>query len=251
MEIGNFPPTKKLYLEDSYKREHKTKVLGIIRSRGKRGYLVLESTIFHPLGSGQPSDKGIIKSNSISFKVKKVIKHGNVLLHWGVFNSKDIFLSGEEVSCILDWNRRYYIMKLHTAGHIMDYAVMKTYGRVIESISAFHGPPKAYLEYKIEEKPPISKIEEEINKVVKKNVKVVIKNVKKEELTKYLYNAPNMERIPFLKTYRVVEIVGINSMPCTGTHVRHTGEIEGVKVTSAEKTEKGWKIYYDIPTHTS
>jgi Predicted metal-dependent hydrolases related to alanyl-tRNA synthetase HxxxH domain len=74
---------------------------------------------------------------------------------------------------------------------------------------------------------------------------VVVRFVKAEELPRYLYNAPNLQRLPTAEVYRVVEIPGVNAMPCTGTHVRRTGEVGGVKVLRVEK-RLGYRVYYTV-----
>ena len=236
--------TEKLYLYDSYLRKAGAVVTGVEKLRGRRAYLELDRTIFHPLYGGQPSDRGAIRGGGREFVVKKVIVKYGRLLHYGVFREKYLFGVGERVEMILDWEYRYRVMKLHTAGHILDYAVAKVYGELVETLSAFHGPPRPYLEYSVLEEPPVEEIEYEANRIVSQDLPVIVRFVEAGELERYIYNAPNLDRVPEADVYRVVEIRGVNAMPCTGTHVKRTGEVGEIKITDLEKTEKGWRIFY-------
>lgn len=238
--------TEKLYLVDSYLRETKARVVGIEKLRGRRAYIFLDKTIFHPLYGGQPSDRGEIMGSDKTFRVKKVIVKGNELLHYGSFEEKYLFEPGEEVLLRLDWAHRFLVMRLHTAGHILDFAVAKVHGRLVETLSAFHGPPRAYLEYALDEEPKVEDILIVANEVVKRNLPVRVRFVGRDELENAIYNAPNLGRLPEAEKYRIVEIPGVNAMPCTGTHVMATGEVGRVVAEGVEKTDRGWRIFYNI-----
>ena len=237
---------EELFLKDSYLREASAKVVRVKRSRGKRAYIVLDRTIFHPLGGGQPSDKGLIVAGERRFRVKKAIRRGGEVLHYGVFADRCAFREGEEVLLRLDWEHRYTVMRLHTAGHILDFAVASAHGGPVDTLSAFHGPPRAYLEYALREEPRLWEIEAAANRVVAEDRPVRVFYVGPEELARSVYNAPNMARVPAAERYRVVEIVGVNAMPCTGTHVRRTGEVGAIRLLGAEETGRGWKIFYAV-----
>ena len=236
--------TELLYLEDSYLRRCEARVLEIERVKGRRAYVVLDRTVFHPLGGGQPSDVGFIAGAGGRMEVRKALLLDGELKHWGVFAEGELG-EGGEVVCEIDWGRRYAVMRLHTAGHILDYAMAVLFGRSVDTLEAFHGPPEAYLEYDAERPPDPALLEEVANEVVRADLPVVVKLVRREELPEHLYNAPNLRRLPAAEAYRVVEIPGANAMPCTGTHVRRTGEVGGVKVLRVEK-RIGYRVYYTV-----
>ncbi len=243
--VKNIPTTKKLYLKDSYLKRCQCSILRFVREKGKRGYIILDKSIFHPKYGGQPSDKGNIVGEKFIFNVKKVLLYNNVLIHAGVMNgSMEV---GEHVLCRIDWNLRYKIMKLHTGGHILDYAMYMVYQRPVKTLSAFHGPPKAYLDYQanIPDREMINKIEKIANNVVEKNIDIKIKLVKSKELERNVINPPNLDRLPKLREYRIVAIGTLIAMPCTGTHLKNTGEISEIKVKEIEKLKTGFRLYYD------
>ena len=171
--------TVKLYLYDSYLKEVDARVVEMQLLKRRRAYIVFNKTIFHPLTGGQASDRGEVFSKFARFRVKKVIVRGGVILHYGVFDNKVFFEEGDEVTLRIDWEHRYKVMRLHTAGHILDYALMKVYNRLVETLSAYHGLPKSYLEYRLSEEPRVGEILEIANEVVEQAHPVRIKFVDK------------------------------------------------------------------------
>jgi len=241
--------TIKLYLEDPYMKELECKMINVYWEKGGKAYLTLNKTIFHPRSGGQDCDLGWIQNPEYKFQILKVLDVEDVVVHYCKLQYGDSgrIKANPDVKCILDWDRRYKNMKLHTAGHILDYAVAKAYGRLVETVSANHSPPNAYLEYKAN--PPTNEmlktIIEEANKIVRENREVKWIWVEYEKLTEIAFNAPNLARLPKSERYRVVIIDGVNGIPCTGTHVSKTGEIGGIIVTGIEPSTTGFKLHYD------
>lgn len=103
--------TKMLFLADSYMKESKATVLSV-----KNGKLIfLDQTVFFPKGGGQPHDIGkLIKGNKV-YEVVYVRKLSGEISH-EVDN--DGLQTGDEVKCVLNWARRYKLMRSHTAAHV-------------------------------------------------------------------------------------------------------------------------------------
>jgi len=244
------PKTLRVYLDNAYLRELDCRILNVYWEKRDRGYLILDRTIFHPKGGGQDCDLGFIVGDGFRFNVLKVLDVDDVIFHYSrlLEGSFKILDGGLMVKCIIDWDRRYRVMKLHTAGHILDYAVGRVYGGLIETLSANHSPPEAYIEYRA--RPPgefeVKVLVEEANRIVREGRDVKIFWVESGDLDRYVFNAPNIDRLPKADVYRVVVIDGVNGMPCTGTHVSNTGEIKGIRVVRVEETNSGFKLYYDV-----
>ncbi|MCS7385170.1 MAG: alanine--tRNA ligase-related protein [archaeon GB-1867-005] len=247
VELAGLPKTGKLYLEDSYLKCCESRVLKVIRDRGSRAYVVLDRSVFHPRGGGQPSDVGVIRCGSLVFMVRKVLNVNGVLAHYGKFVDGQ-FAENCLVQCEVDWGFRFKVMKLHTTGHILDYALRVVYGEVVDTLAAFHGPPKAYTIYaaRVPSNNEVKLIEKIANEIVSENRPVKIIFVNRDELLRITFNAPNLGRLPKSDLYRVVVIEGVNGIPCTGTHIRMTGEIERIKIVDVEEVEGGFKLYYDV-----
>lgn len=241
--------TEKLYLFDSYLRTCTARLEDYVREKGSKYYVILDKTIFHPRGGGQPSDTGLLFSTSFKFGVRKVIDVGGVVVHYGRLVEgrleKDV-----PVKCVIDWERRYKVMRLHTAGHILDYAVYRVYGRVVETLDAFHGPPRPYIAYRARPPEPreVEEIERIANSVVEEAIPVEIVFAKPGELERRILNAPNIGRLPpAVSRYRIVATRGVNAIPCTGTHVRNTREVGKIIVKEVEPMEDdSFKLYYDV-----
>ncbi|RLG82136.1 MAG: hypothetical protein DRO40_08385 [Thermoprotei archaeon] len=246
--VKGMSSTEKLYLVDSYLRECSSVLLDFVCERGSRYYVVLDRSIFHPRGGGQPCDTGWLVGEDFRFSVKKVLDVNGVLVHYGRIVDGEMPSRGSLVKCILDWDRRYRIMRLHTAGHVIDYAVNRVYGHVVETLDALHGPPKPYIVYN--ESPPsendLRRIEALANQVVMEKHPVEIYFASRDELEDKVIGAPNIDRLPYADKYRIVSIKGVNAIPCTGTHVRNTGEIGRIIIHGVEVLDRGFKLFYDV-----
>ncbi len=239
--VEGLPETEELFLQDSYLKEAEAEVIKVVKEKGKRHYLVLDKTIFHPLAGGQPTDKGFLEGKGLKFEVKKALKVGKHVVLYGKA-VEGIPKEGMEVTQRIDWERRYLIMKLHTAGHVLDRAVSELIGQQVHTLGAFHGPPDAYVEYDVLDV-DLEELEGLANEMLDDR-EVVIKYVSWQELDKVIYGAPNLGRLPQAEVYRIVDIRGINAIPCTGTHVRRTSEIKGIKVKGAERAGEGYRLHY-------
>ncbi len=241
------PETDALYLRDSYLRSCSARVIRISVGRGRRRYLALDRTVFHPLSGGQPSDVGVIRGEGFELSVRKTLLRRGVVIHFGLLSGREP-AEGDEVRCALDWGRRYRVMRLHTAGHILDAAVSPHYGRVVRTLGAMHGPPDPHVDYGAETPPPdlIPSIEERANDIVSADLRVRVTFVAREETAGAIRWAPNLERLPPSRVYRVVEIGGVNAVPCTGTHVARTGEVGRIRVLGADPVDRGFRLSYDV-----
>ncbi len=243
---AGLPPTSRTYLIDSYLKSLETRLLRFVPETKKAGYLVAADTPMHPKGGAQPSDTGWIEGAGFRARIRKVLEHGGVIIHYGeiVEGSVD---EGGRVRIDLDWEPRYVVMRLHTAGHIIDYAVYQLIGRELFSSRANHGPPESYLEYvgdpgELDE----SSIESLANETVKSSKRVYAVTVPRGELQNVIRGAPNILRLPDLDIYRVVVIDGVNAIPCGGTHVSVTSEVGEIRVERLERSEKGFKVVYSV-----
>ncbi|MCX8188751.1 MAG: alanyl-tRNA editing protein [Nitrososphaeria archaeon] len=242
--LASLKPTIKIFYDDPYLKVCESNVIKFIREGGK-GYIVLDKTIFHPQGGGQPSDIGLIVGKLGKMDVKKVMEKGNVIIHWGKVEGN--FVENEIVNCKLSWPERYYNMKVHTAGHILDYALLNVWNKPVSTVSANHGP-NAFIEYEgsFLKNFDKNKIIEVANTIVNEGKNVKSYYVRKEMIEKAIFNAPNLGRIPDLENYRIVEIENVNAMPCGGTHVANTKEIGEIKIDRIEEGTGTFKIFYSV-----
>ena len=103
--------TKLLYMDDSYLKECEAIVEEIDNCR-----IVLDQTIFYPQGGGVPFDTGKIFKGGEEFVVSKVKKEDGKIIH---YVDREGLKQGDTIHCKIDWDRRYKLMKYHTAAHVL------------------------------------------------------------------------------------------------------------------------------------
>ena len=216
-------------IEGNYIKEFDAKVL-----KKKDNYVVLDKSAFYPLGGGQPSDTGIIKWSGGESRVAEVQKKG-IIKH---------IISGElpegDVHAIIDWDKRYAHMKMHTAQHIISGVVYDLYkARTVgNQIHADHSRVDFYPISLSDEN--LKKIEEKSNEVIQRNSPVKIYEEERDSLEKRTDPLrSNLDLIPSsIKILRIVEIEGFDVCPCAGTHVRSTGELGTLEILRKENKGK-------------
>jgi len=236
-------PTKHLYQYDSYQRIFKAKVLS---HRG--GEIVLDQTLFHPQTGGVANDTGKIRVMGLEYEVEdvKLDRESGDIIH--VLNVEPKVEVGMEVEGEINWDRRYRLMKLHTAAHILvavmynNYHALVTGGQVDED--------EAKMDFNI---PSMSReIFEEaiklVNEAVKKALPVKIYFLKREEALKIPGIVKLAERMPpELDVLRIVEIEGLDVQADGGPHVKNTIEIGGVKLVKVQNKGKDKRrIYFTL-----
>lgn len=242
---AGIPPTELVYLSDSYQRKCKSQVLKIAQEKKKRIYLILDQTIFHPKGGGQPSDQGILQSVSCRINVRKAMFGKGIVIHYGKILQGTIdnnLLIGE-----IDWLRRYEFMKRHTAGHLLDHCLTYVTGTPVITTDSWLGD-ECYVGYQ-GKAPSDRQLEQAVqmaNEWIHKGRPVILETVSAQELLRRAPDAPNMYRLPDLKAYRIVTIKGCTAIPCAGTHLRNIREIDRVAVSKIEQRNHTFRVYYDV-----
>ncbi|MDD3791853.1 MAG: alanine--tRNA ligase, partial [Candidatus Bathyarchaeota archaeon] len=115
-------PTEQLYYKDAYMQEFDGTVKKVIDGK----YVVLDRTCFYPEGGGQPADQGWLITNDSKHEVINVQKIGKVIVHevkGGILLKEGIVIHG-----IIDWNKRYSLMKAHTVTHLINGAARRVLG---------------------------------------------------------------------------------------------------------------------------
>ena len=220
--------------DGTYTKEFKTKVTATYPE-----IIELEKTAFYPLGGGQPSDKGIIEWDNQKVEVTDVRKK-NRIRHMVKGNVPDV---GTTVKGILDWNRRYSHMKMHTSQHLVSAVVNELYNS--DTVGNQIGEEKSRIDFKPLklDKNQISEVEVKVNDYISEDLKVEIS----EELRSNLENNSEIrssmssglwKMLPKSVTkLRVIRIGDIDVCPCAGTHVKSLKEIGKIKFV--KKDNKG------------
>ncbi|RLI65135.1 MAG: alanyl-tRNA editing protein AlaX [Candidatus Asgardarchaeum californiense] len=236
--------TELLYMYDSYLKEFDARVTKVEDNK-----IVLDRTAFHPTTGGIAHDTGIIRTSSGEFNVVDVIIDESTGDVFHVLDTADHGLKpGDEVKGILNWERRYRLMRLHTATHIMaaimyrDYNAGITGGHIEEDV--------AKEDYALEklDRAIFEDVVAKANEVVKQGIEVKIYFMRREEalkipgIVKLVHKMP-----PDAKELRIVEIPGVDIQADGGPHVKNTKEIGEIVIKKLENKGKLRKrIYYTV-----
>jgi alanyl-tRNA synthetase len=235
------PATELLYYDDAYLKEFDAEILRITKHDNRYG-LILNRTAFYPLGGGQPADKGVIKSEHGEIRVVDVRMEKGAVVHFADEIIEQL-AEGDHVKGIVDWTRRYALMRIHTAAHLMSEAIRKVVSSPLAIIGSGIDVDKARLDLAYDKSlgPLLMEIEKVANQVVKENRPVIIKAMPREEAENYVARFhESLKILPAqVQKVRVVEIKDWHACACGGTHVKATGEIGVIKVLRRMSKGKG------------
>ena len=220
--------TELLYQTDSYLKEVQANVTGIAD-----GALIFDKTIFYPGGGGQPADEGKIVGASGEAGIKSLKKVGEKVLHGLEGALPNV---GEIVTCRLNWERRYQLMRTHTALHILCGVIWRDFGAQVTGGNM--EPLKARMDFELETMSAdfAERVEELVNKEVAAARAVRVKILPREEA----FQIPDLIRTKInllpegIQHMRTVEIVGLDLQADGGTHVANTREVGRIKIVGHE-----------------
>jgi alanyl-tRNA synthetase len=243
--------TELVYLREMNSRKLEVKVLKIVPEKRTHAYLILDRTIFHPKGGGQPSDRGIIRAPGYEVAVKKAIYHNGVVVHWGKLNLGSP--SEGDATCEIDWEYRHLVMRRHTSAHLLDHCLAEVTSRRVETTESWLDDP-CYVGYA--GSPPdaqtLRKTEGLANRMIEPGGEVRIEFLKRDVAKTFLQNAPNYERLPDLPEIRTVTIKGCEPIPCGGTHVSDLTEIGKISVVRAEQMpNESFRLHFSVGASAS
>jgi Ser-tRNA(Ala) deacylase AlaX len=193
---------RKLFWEDPYLKECVAKVESVNGNEVK-----LSQSVFFAFSGGQESDSGTI--GGIPVKEARKEADGDITY---VLESVPTFTPGQEVRVIIDWEKRYRIMKLHTAAHVVWFLFEKKTG-VKKLIGSNVTSEKSRVDYEFPESVSsiLPELEKEVNELIAKGAEI-----------KTYPDSSNPER-------RWWEM-GEWKCPCGGTHLKNLKEIGQLKL---------------------
>lgn len=222
-------------------KEFEARILGTVKFEEGTG-IILDRTAFYPTSGGQPADKGTIKIGDHIIEIVDVRMVKGVIIHVAKRLEKE-FKTQDFVKGVIDWNRRYALMRNHTAAHLMSTAVRKTVGTPLAIVGSALNVEKARLDfaYKSSLRPLFPQIEEKANKIIQENRPVKVKVMARNEAEKYLEKfGEDLKILPAsVQEVRIVEIEDWHACACGGTHVKSTGEIGSIKLLKRSSKGKG------------
>lgn len=218
--------TEELFRNDSYLRECQATVV----ESGPAG-IVLDRTVFYPLGGGQPGDIGMISWEGSSVDVTDT-RYGDAgaIRHLAAPDAT-LPAVGAQVTATLDWDRRYLHMRMHTALHLLGSVLQ--YGVTGGNISA----TKSRLDFDMEDTVDKDEVTAAIQALVAADHPVSCRWITDEELAAQpeLVRTMSVQPPKGAGKVRLLDIEGVDLQPCGGTHLNSTGEVGQVRVGKVEK----------------
>ncbi|MBR0600642.1 alanyl-tRNA editing protein [Sinanaerobacter chloroacetimidivorans] len=244
--------TKKLYQQNVYKKEGTASVVDIIGGNDPSGpvRLVLDETIFFPVGGGQPCDIGRIDG----YSVRDVYEEDGIIYHVldqkqqdseGAIPPAEAFTLGQQVQISIDWERRFNHMQRHCGEHILSGIFFRECGGVNRG---FH-MGEDYMTIDIDVKDisweKAMEIERLTNEIIWQNVPVT---------TRYFHSREEAEHLPLRKALALDEDISIvcvgseenpaDCVACCGTHPSTSGQVGLLKILKLESYKGMTRVYF-------
>ncbi len=241
-DLGRHSPmkTEKLYLLDSYLRSIETEIIDAYTKENKH-FIIPKESILRPEGGGQASDNGEIIINlngkEKSIKIKNITEQDDKI----ILEVSEKIEKGTKIFLVLDWDRRYKIMRNHTAEHILFRALSKIVSDTsIEKTWIDEDRAILHINSKDLSLKQVLKAEQEANKIVDQDLLVKIEFLTKDDLPeKTRVRDSIIERKDIL---RIIFVGDYDITACSGTHVRRTAELRLIKIKKFQKHENTTEI---------
>jgi misacylated tRNA(Ala) deacylase len=237
--------TNKLYHQDSYLKEFSAVVTS--QNLDLHG-VILDRTAFYPGGGGQPADQGKLEIGRVILPLTGIKTAAGEIVHM-LDPNVDLPALGSELTGFVDWQRRYQLMRTHTAMHILCGTVFRDYGALVTGGNMTPLEGRMDFEFATLTKDLVLLIEEAVNREIENALSVSWRTVPRQEA----FQIPDLIRTKInllpenIKEVRVVEIEGLDLQADGGTHVKNTQEVGKVQITDYKsKGRENKRIYLEV-----
>ena len=203
--------------------------------------VVLDRTVFYPLGGGQPGDTGVLKAaDGREWRVIDTRKGEAGRIVHKLADGTAPPAPGDTVDAIIDWERRHLLMRMHTGLHLLG-SVLR-YGVTGGQIA----PDRSRLDFDTQDEISPERVNEALAALVAADHPVTCRWITDEELDRQpeLVRTLSVQPPRGVGRIRLLEIAGTDLQPCGGTHVHSTGEVGRLVVARVENKGKHNKRVY-------
>jgi misacylated tRNA(Ala) deacylase len=222
--------TELLAHADAYLQEFEATVVAV---NAEEKAVALDKTAFYPGGGGQPNDLGWLDNRPVT----RVKRQEGRIWHW---LEDDLPAEGDTVRGRLDWDRRYKLMRTHTAFHILCGVVWRDYGAQVTGGNMDELRGRMDFEFETLRQELVKEIEQKLNVEVAAAHDVRVKILPREEA----FRIPDLIRTKInllpegISQVRIVEIEGLDLQADGGTHVANTREVGLIRVAGYKSKGK-------------
>ena len=227
--------TQKLYYENLYSKEFDAKIISITQDLNGNSEIILDKTLFYPSGGGQPCDLGFINN----IEVLDVHEENENIIHVLKTSDENTLSENQIVHGIIDWNRRFEFMQQHLGEHIFAGCLYNLHQLHTARMRIEGDNVSLDIDTQINWD-FIQESESLANEIIWQNLPVEISFPDMDEIKKFARKLPPENTNSEI---RIVKIQGVDYVPCCGTHVKNTGEVGLIKITSIENHKGGTRIY--------
>lgn len=225
--------TELLYLADlpaAYERRFQATVV-----RATDRYVVLDRTLFYPLGGGQEADHGTLSWEGGGARVGEVSKKGEVV-HYFETPQAILPTAGTTVQGAIDWDRRFGHMRMHTSQHLVSGQAFDLFGASTVGNQLRLDRSRIDIAPATLSDEDVVALEESVNRALGQRIPIVAREIDRGELEELVdRRRVNLSLLPKAVTrLRIIEIGTLDTCPCAGTHVGNTAEIGRVRMLKKE-----------------
>ncbi|MBU1974924.1 MAG: alanyl-tRNA editing protein [Nanoarchaeota archaeon] len=232
--------TKALYMDDCYLKEFDA----IVASVKDDKYVVLDQTLFYPNSGGVEHDTGtLIKEDGTEFKVVFAGKFSGEISHEV---DQPGLKPGDKVHGVLDWDRRYLLMRYHTAAHVLSGVFsQETQAQITGNQLTTQ---KGRIDFALDnfDREQLSGYFEKANSLIEKDLPIKIYAMSREEADPMVFKLA--KAMPSsMKEFRIVDIEGFDRQADGGAHVKSLKEVGPLEFLKAEnKGKNNRRVYFRI-----
>ena len=230
---GNSTQSDPIYNTDAYVREFDAHVVALDEQQHS---LALSSTAFFPGGGGQPHDTGVLRLAGTEVGVVKVAKGPGGIVWHTIEAEAPLPELGGAVRGVLDWDRRYLLMRTHTALHLLNGVIWVDYRAKVTGANMTPGQGRLDFELPAMSQEFAATVQARVSEEVERDLPIRVRFVPRIKADR----DPSLQRLKAdliprsIDPLRVIDIVGLDRQADGGTFVSSTREVGTVRVVRAE-----------------
>ena len=229
--------TDLIYSTDSYATSMNATV---VRNDADDNRVLLDRTVFYPGGGGQPHDFGTLSIGDDHMEVTRVTQDADGVWHWV---DGSLPPEGTVVAGAIDWDRRYRLMRTHTALHALCGVVWNRFRSPVTGGNMQPGEGRLDFDIPDWSAEDLPVVEQELNDELARRRAIEVSFLPRnaaDEDPSLIRTKVNL--LPdFIQQVRVIDIIGLDRQADGGTHVNETGEVGRITIPKAETKGRGFR----------
>ncbi len=229
--------TDKIYSTDAYATEMTARV---VRADADDNRVLLDRSVFYPGGGGQPHDLGYLWIGDDQLQVVRVTEDADGVWHW---LDGSLPGTGTELIGRIDWDRRFSLMRTHTAMHALCGVIWNRFQSPVTGGNMQPGAGRLDFDLPDWSADLLPGIEADLNAELARQREVEVSFLPRnaaDEDPSLIRTKVNL--LPKgIQEVRVIDIVGLDRQADGGTHVANTQQVGRITIPKAENKGRGFR----------